>query len=76
MTDVLDDGEWIVIPGVQPETDDYPSLVTLAMRHDHGLRLDVALTPGAAEQIARNLTEAARAVRTGTAPNFAPRRST
>ena len=70
-----EDGPWMVIPGVQPATPDLPSFVSLALQHDHGLRVDVLLPPDAAEQIAHNIVEAARAVRTGETPNFSPRRS-
>src|SRR4051794_34269680 len=71
----LEDGPWMVIPGVHPAPPDQPSCVSLVLRHDHGLQVDVLLPASAAEQIARNIIEAARAVRTGETPNFAPRRS-
>jgi hypothetical protein len=69
----MEDGPWMVIPGVQPATPDQPSFVSLVLRHDHGLQVDVLLPASAAEQIARHIVEAARAVRTGETPNFAPR---
>jgi hypothetical protein len=65
----------MVIPGVQPATPDLPSFVSLALQHDHGLRVDVLLPPDSAEHIAANILEAARAVRTGDTPNFALRRT-
>jgi len=76
VTRFVDDGYWVVTPGVLPATDDQPALVSLALRHDHGLGVDVALPASSAEKIARDLLEAARAVRTGETPNFAPRRTT
>ena len=72
----MEGGPWMVIPAVQPAIGEQPSLVSLALQHDHGIRIDVLLPPNVAEKLARNIIEAARAVRTGETPNFASRRTT
>jgi hypothetical protein len=69
-----EDGSWMVIPGVQPANPDQPPFVRLCLQHDQGISVEVLLPPNAAEHLARNIVEAAHAVRTGETPNFAPRR--
>ena len=65
----------MVIPSVQPATPDQPAFVRLALQHDHGIQVHVMLQPSAAEHIARNIVEAATAVRTGKTPKFSPNRT-
>lgn len=69
------DGPWVLYPGVQPATSEQAALVSLALQHDQGIRVDVLLSPEAAEDVARHIVEAARAVRTGKTPTFSPQRS-
>ncbi len=70
-----EDGSWMVIPGVQPANPDQPAFVSLVLQHDQGISVDVLLPPSAADHLARNIIEAAHAVRTGETPKFVPRRS-
>ena len=71
-THALNDGDWIVLVAVQDAIDDQPPRATPALRHDNGLRVDDFLSPSAAEEVAKDLTKAARAASTGTTGNFAP----